>query len=124
VLDCPGGTFQGAGVKTVVLFFEKGAPTRKVWFYQLDPGRNMGKTNPLNDADLADFIDRQKTFADSPKSWSVDVKDIDPKTCDLSVKNPDGGEEISHRSPADIMKEIAALDKESAEVLKSIKALL
>ena len=49
VPDCPGGTFQGAGVKTVVLFFEKGSPTRKVWFYQLDPGRNMGKTNPLND---------------------------------------------------------------------------
>ncbi len=47
VLDCPQGTFLGAGVKTVVLFFEKGAPTRKVWYYQLDPGRNMGKTNPL-----------------------------------------------------------------------------
>ena len=52
VLDCPGGTFQGAGVKTVVLFFEKGAPTRKIWYYQLDPGRNLGKTNPLNDDDL------------------------------------------------------------------------
>lgn len=124
VLDCPGGTFQGAGVKTVVLFFEKGAPTRKVWFYQLDPGRNLGKTNPLNDADLADFIDRQKSFADSPKSWSVDVKDIDPKTYDLSVKNPNGGEEISHRSPQEIMEEIAALDQESAEVLGNIKALL
>ncbi len=68
VLDCPGGTFQGAGVKTVVLFFEKGAPTRKVWFYQLDPGRNLGKTNPLNDDDLAEFVKLQKTFADSPKS--------------------------------------------------------
>ena len=55
ILDCPGGTFQGAGVKTVVLFFDKGAPTRTVWYYQLDPGRNMGKTNPLNDADLAEF---------------------------------------------------------------------
>ena len=77
VLDCPGGTFQGAGVKTVVLFFEKGAPTRKIWFYQLDPGRNLGKTNPLNDADLAEFIKLQKTFADSPKSWSVDAKTID-----------------------------------------------
>ena len=74
VLDCPGGTFQGAGVKTVVLFFEKGAPTRKVWFYQLDPGRNLGKTNPLNDDDLAEFVKLQKTFADSPKSWSVDAK--------------------------------------------------
>jgi type I restriction enzyme M protein len=124
VLDCPGGTFLGAGVKTVVLFFEKGAPTRKVWFYQLDPGRNMGKTNPLNDTDLAEFIKLQKTFADSPKSWSVKVADIDKSTFDLSVKNPDGGEEITHRSPADIMKEIAELDHESAKVLKSIKALL
>ena len=124
VLDCPGGTFQGAGVKTVVLFFEKGAPTRKVWFYQLDPGRNLGKTNPLNDADLSDFIDRQKRLEDSPKSWSVEVKDIDRKTYDLSVKNPDGGEEIIHRSPQQIMEEIAALDAESAEVLETIKGLL
>ena len=124
VLDCPGGTFQGSGVKTVVLFFEKGTKTRNVWFYQLDPGRNMGKTNPLNDADLAEFIALQKTKADSPKSWSLDVAAIDPKTFDLSVKNPNGGEEISHRSPRDIMIEIAALDAESAEVLGNIKALL
>jgi type I restriction enzyme M protein len=92
VLDCPGGTFQGAGVKTVVLFFEKGAPTRKVWYYQLDPGRNMGKTNPLNDNDLAEFVELQNTKADSLKSWSVDAADIDPATFDLSVKNPNGGE--------------------------------
>ena len=124
VLDCPGGTFQGAGVKTVVLFFEKGAPTRKVWYYQLEPGRNMGKTNPLNDADLAEFIALQKTFADSPKSWSVEAASIDPATFDLSVKNPDGGEAVVHRSPQDIMDEIAALDAESAEVLGNIRALL
>ena len=124
VLDCPSGTFQGAGVKTVVLFLEKGTKTRKVWFYQFAPGRNMGKTNPLNDADLAEFIALQKTKADSPKSWSVDVAAIDPKTFDLSVKNPNGGEEIAHRSPQEIMDEIAALDAESAEVLGNIKALL
>jgi type I restriction enzyme M protein len=124
VLDCPGGTFIGAGVKTVVLFFEKGTKTRKVWFYQLDPGRKMGKTNPLNDNDLIDFIDRQKTFADSPKSWSVDVAAIDQKTFDLSVKNPDGGEEIAHRSPLEIMDEITALDAESADILTKIRRLL
>ncbi len=124
VLDCPGGVFQGAGVKTVVLFFEKGTKTRKVWFYQLDPGRNLGKTNPLNDADLAEFVKLQKTFPDSPKSWSVDVKTIDPATFDLSVKNPNGGEAVAHRSPQEIMDEIAALDAESAEVLGNIKALL
>ena len=124
VLDCPGGTFQGAGVKTVVLFFEKGAPTRKVWYYQLDPGRNMGKTNPLNDADLAEFIELQKTYADSEKSWSVDAAQIDAVNYDLSVKNPNGGEEVIHRSPQAIMDEIAALDAESAEVLAKIRALL
>jgi len=124
VLDCPGGTFQGAGVKTVVLFFEKGAPTRNVWFYQLEPGRNMGKTNPLNDADLAEFIELQKTFADSPRSWSVDVASVDQKRFDLSVRNPNRVEEVTHRTPADIIDEIAVLDAESAEVLENIKALL
>jgi type I restriction enzyme M protein len=124
VLDCPGGTFQGAGVKTVVLFFEKSAPTRKTWFYQLDPGRNLGKTNPLNDDDLAEFVKLKKTHADSPKSWSVDAKTIAPTTWDLSVKNPNGGEEVKHRSPKEIMKEIAALDAESAKVLEKIETLL
>jgi type I restriction enzyme M protein len=124
ILDCPGGVFQGAGVKTVVLFFEKGTKTRKIWFYQLDPGRSLGKTNPLNDADLAEFVKLQKTFADSPKSWSVDTKSIDPKTFDLSVKNPNGGEAVAHRSPKEIIDEIAALDAESAELLGNIKALL
>jgi type I restriction enzyme M protein len=124
VLDCPGGTFQGAGVKTVVLFFEKGRPTRKVWYYQLDPGRNLGKTNPLNDDDLAEFVKLQKTCVDSPKSWSVDAKGIDAETFDLSVKNPNGGETVTHRSPQEIMKEIAALDIESAQVLEKIKVLL
>jgi type I restriction enzyme M protein len=124
ILDCPGGTFQGAGVKTVVLFFEKGAPTRRVWFYQLSPGRNLGKTNPLNDDDLADFVERQKTFADSPQSWSVDVATIDPATFDLSVKNPAGGEAVALRTPREILDEIAALDAEAAEVLEVIRGLV
>jgi type I restriction enzyme M protein len=124
VLDCPQGTFQGAGVKTVVLFFEKGAPTRKIWFYQLDPGRSLGKTNPLNDADLAEFVELQKTFADSAKSWSVDAASIDPESFDLSVKNPNGGEKAAHRSPREILDEIAALDAESAKALASIRDLL
>jgi type I restriction enzyme M protein len=123
VLDCPGGTFQGAGVKTVVLFFEKGAPTRKLWYYQLDPGRNLGKTNPLNDDDLVEFVELQQTFGDSPTSWSVAASAIDKGTFDLSVKNPNG-EEITHRSPQAIMDEIAALDAESAKVLGNIRTLL
>jgi type I restriction enzyme M protein len=124
VLDCPSGTFQGAGVQTVVLFFQKGSPTRKIWFYQLDPGRSLGKTNPLNDDDLAEFVRLQKTFADSPKSWTFDLAEIDKNTFDLSVKNPNRGEVVVHRSIEDILDEITVLDKEGAEVLKSIRRLL
>jgi type I restriction enzyme M protein len=124
VLDCPGGTFLGAGVKTVVLFFEKGAPTRNVWYYQLDPGRNMGKTNPLNDDDLVEFVELQKTFANSAKSWRIDASKVDPETVDLSVKNPSAVTEVKHRSPREIMDEIAVLDAESADVLTGIRALL
>lgn len=124
ILDCPAKTFPGAGVKTVVLFFEKGKPTENVWYYQLDPGRSLGKTNPLNANDLAEFIELQQSFAPSPKSWTVNVSDVDQGTYDLSVKNPDGGEEVTLRSPQEILDEIVALDAESAEILNQIRGLL
>ena len=84
----------------------------------------MGKTNPLNDADLMPFIKSQKTFADTAQSWSVDVAAVNASTFDLSVKNPNGDEVVAHRSPQDIMDEIAALDAEAADVLASIRKLL
>jgi type I restriction enzyme M protein len=124
VLDLPAGTFTGAGVKTVVLFFEKGTPTRKVWFYHLNLDRNLGKTNSLSEKDLADFVTLQKTKAESENSWSIDVKDVDQNTFDLSAKNPNKKEEASLRPPEDILKNMKALDKESEEILKSIHKLI
>jgi len=124
ILDCPSGTFQGAGVKTVVLFFKKGEPTKKIWYYQLKPGRNMGKTNPLSEKDLEEFIELQKKSKDSDLSWSVDVATVNQQTWDLSVKNPKGNDEVVHRSPTEIIAEIEALDAENQEILQRIKALL
>lgn len=124
ILDCPSGTFLGAGVKTIVLFFEKGSATRKIWYYQLDPGRTLGKTNPLNDNDLADFIELQKTFANSPKSWTVNIQDLDPNTLDLSAKNPNKQEDSSYRTPSEIIEDILALDTESAKALARVKEML
>ena len=124
VLDMPGGTFHGAGVKTVVLFFEKGAPTRKIWFYKLAPGRNLGKTNPLNDDDLKEFVALQAKFKDSENSWTMDAKTIDTVTYDLSAKNPNKADETELRDPKDIIAEMAALDAESAEILAGIGRML
>ena len=124
VLDCPGGTFLGAGVKTVVLFFEKGAPTRHVWYYLLDPGRTMGKTDPLNDADLAEFVTHQADFTIGLKSWIVEAEEIDRESWDLSVKNPNREEDAPLRDPEDIIAEIVALDAESVKILKGIQGML
>jgi type I restriction enzyme M protein len=138
ILDCPSGTFIGAGVKTVVLFFDKAisidqrplsgvegeAATKQIWYYQLDPGRNMGKTNSLNDEDLREFVELQATRAESEKSWLVDMADIDRDTFDLSVKNPNKAEEAPLREPQEILAAIAALDTESAEILAGIQGML
>jgi type I restriction enzyme M protein len=124
VLDMPGGTFTGAGVKTVVLFFEKGSPTKKVWYYQLNLDRNLGKTNALNEKDLEDFVMLQKTQAESENSWSIKVKDIDQKSFDLSAKNPNKKEETGLRDPKEILSEMRALDKESELILNSILELI
>ena len=124
ILDCPGGTFQGAGVKTVVLFFEKGAPTRQVWYYQLDPGRSMGKTNPLNDEDLKEFVSLQPEKAGGEKSWLVEVDDLDKESWDLSVKNPHAPEEEPLREPEQIIADMLARDVETRLILEDIRGML
>ena len=124
ILDMPAGTFTGAGVKTVVLFFTKGEPTKKIWYYSLNPGRNMGKTNSLNDKDMLDFKTLQKTKADSENSWSINISDIDENTYDLSVKNPHTPDEDELRTPKQILAEMESLDKETNKILASIKELV
>ncbi len=125
VLDCPGGTFQGAGVKTVVLFFEKGTQTRKSLVLPARPRPQSGqdqstqRRRPRRVRETA-----RRPLPTRPRAGAWTPRAIDPATFDLSVKNPNGGEEVAHRSPEDIMDEIAALDAESAEVLGNIKALL
>ena len=116
ILDLPSGVFQGAGVKTVVLFFDKGTPTRHIWYYQLNPGRNLGKTNALSDEDLAEFVELQKTKADSENSWTVDVTTLGDD-CDLSVKNPHKVEERDERTPSQIYASIENLLEEADGIL-------
>ena len=124
VLDLPGGTFTGAGVKTVVLFFEKGKPTKKTWYYQLNLDRNLGKTNPLNEDDLAEFVKLQAKKKNSDNSWTVKIGDVDGESFDLSVKNPNRDDEVVLREPEEILDEIQELDQEASEILETIRGLV
>jgi type I restriction enzyme M protein len=73
---------------------------------------------------LADFVALQKTKADSENSWTINVKDIDQNTFDLSAKNPNKKEEAALRQPQAILEEMKALDEESADILNSILELI
>ena len=119
ILDLPSGVFQGAGVKTVVLFFDKGKKTEKIWYYQLNPGRNLGKTNALNEDDLADFLTLQKTKKDSENSWTVDVSTLN-EDCDLSVKNPHKVEEVDERTPEEVYDNLRSLGHQANDILDSL----
>lgn len=116
ILDLPSGVFTGAGVKTVVLFFDKGTPTDRIWYYQLNPGRNLGKTNALNEDDMAEFLRMQKTREESENSWLVDVKTLG-EDCDLSVKNPNRVEVVDERTPIQILNTINDLQQENNQIL-------
>ena len=124
ILDMPQGTFQGAGVKTVVLFFQKGEPTKKIWYYQLDPGRKLGKTSPLNDGDMKDFVETQRSNPETENSWTFKLVNIDEETLDLSPKNPNTPEEAPLRSPEEILEEMEVLDNETNSILQSLKELI
>ena len=119
VLDLPSGVFTGAGVKTVVLFFEKGRKTDKIWYYQLNLDRNLGKTNPLNEQDLEDFVNLQKTKAESENSWTVSVSDLN-ESYDLSVKNPNKIEVVDTRTPREIAEQIRTLNDANTQLLNEI----
>ena len=124
VLELPGGAFTGTGVKTVVLFFEKGNTTKKVWYYLLNLARNLGKTNSLTERDLEEFITLSTTQAWSENSWCVSVEDINKSTWDLTATNPNRKDTTDKRTPDEILAEIEELDLEAATAIAAIKELL
>ena len=117
ILDLPSGVFTGAGVKTVVLFFTKGEPTKKIWYYQVD--KHFTKTSPLTEPDLEELISLQKTKEDSENSWSIDVESLDD-ACDLSVKNPNKVEVVDERKPVEILNSIKELNEEIDNLIVDI----
>lgn len=87
------------------------------------PGRSLGKTSPLNDDDLKEFIELQKTYANSEKSWAVDISEVKTSSYDFSVRNPNGKLEQPLRSMEEILAEMEASDEDANEILNGIKEM-
>src|SRR5690606_38071795 len=121
ILDLPRGTFYGAGVKTVVLFLKKGSPTNNIWYYKLDPKRNLGKSKPLSNDDFVDFLEKIKKQEISENSWVVNINDIDKNTFDLTPIHPNGEKIERVLSPDEIITSVSQQSIDFNSELKQIK---
>ena len=124
ILYLPEKTFQGSTVVTIVLFFTKGLSTKKIWYYELDPGRKLSKSNPLLDVEMIDFIDLYQLKQSSPKSWSIDISDISNSTFDLSFENPSKPKEPKLRLPEEILTEMTKLNQETKNIISTLQEFI
>ncbi len=85
VLSLPGGVFTqaGAGVKTNVLFFTKGQPTEKIWYYDLSHVKILKRT-PLTLSHFDHFFNVLSNFEDSDYSWTIDLTERKAKAAEES----------------------------------------
>lgn len=124
ILSLPGGTFvnAGAGVKTNLLFFTKGRPTEKVWYYDLADVK-VGKKKPLTMEKFEQFFELLPTRADSERSWTITREEIKAKNYDLKAVNPNVKPDEDTRTPEELLDFIEAKGKEVAEAVAALRAM-
>ena len=125
IVSLPAGVFTaaGAGVKTNLLFFTKGQPTERVWYYDLSDIK-VGKKSPLTLAHFAEFFRLLPERAESEHSWTVTREQIEEKRYDLKAVNPNARHEQDTRTPAELLDLIEAKGREVAEALAALRAHL
>jgi type I restriction-modification system DNA methylase subunit len=121
----PGGVFTtaGAGVKTNLLFFTKGKPTERIWYYDLSDIK-VGKKTPFTAEKFGDFFELLKTRGDSPRSSTIDRKTINAKNYDLKAVNPKAPDGTDRRTPEELLAIIDAKGREVEEALAPLRELL
>jgi type I restriction enzyme M protein len=123
IVSLPGGVFTaaGAGVKTNLLFFTKGGPTERIWYYDLSDIK-VGKKTPFTRARFDDFFNLLPVRADSPRSWTVTRAEIEARNFDLKAVNPNAKVEEDRRTPAELLDIIERKQKEIADVIAALRA--
>jgi type I restriction enzyme M protein len=122
ILSLPPGTFvnAGAGVKTNLLFFSKGKPTERVWYYDLSDIK-VGKKSPLTLDKFEEFFRLLPDRVDSEHSWMVTRQEIEAKNFDLKAVNPHAKSHEDTRTPEELLDLIEAKGREVAEALAVLR---
>lgn len=122
ILSLPPGTFMnaGAGVKTNLLFFTRGTPTERIWYYDLSEVK-VGKKNPLTAAHFEEFSRLLPDRADNERSWTVTRQEIEAKNYDLKAVNPHAKSNEDTRTPEELLDLIEAKGREVANALAALR---
>lgn len=125
VLSLPAGAFvnAGAGVKTNLLFFTKGRPTERIWYYDLSDVK-VGKKNPLTLEKFDEFFRLLPGRADSEHAWTIERKEIEARGYDLKAVNPSAKNEEDTRTPEELLDIIEAKGREVAEAIAALRKML
>ena len=125
VVSLPSGVFTqaGAGVKTNLLFFTKGSPTKSVWYHDLSDVK-VTKKKPLLLSQFDEFFQLLPGRGDGEHSWSAPRSDIEAKNYDLKAVNPHRTAPVDTRTPEELIATIEAKGREIEDALASLKKLL
>ena len=125
IVSLPGGVFTQAGAssaKTNLLFFTKGKPTERVWYYDLSDVK-VTKRQPLTLARFDEFFTLLPERADSEHSWTVSREEIESRNYDLKAVNPHRPSDADARTPAELIAAIEEADQEMQLALAELKRL-
>ena len=125
IVSLPSGAFvnAGAGVKTNLLFFAKGKPTKKIWYYDLSDIK-VGKKSPLKLEHFEEFFrllsDKSDLSDTSDRAWTVTREEIEAKNFDLKAVNPNRRNDEDTRTPEELIALIKAKGREVEQALEAL----
>jgi type I restriction enzyme M protein len=124
IVSLPSGAFvnAGAGVKTNLLFFTRGKPTERIWYYDLSDIK-MGKKRPLTLAYFEEFFRLLAARGDSDHSWTVERKEIEARGYDLKAVNPNAKRDEDVGTPEELLDIFEAKGREVTEALAALRAM-
>ncbi len=126
VVSFPSGVFKPySGVGTAALIFQKGSPTKSVWFYDLaaDGFSLDDKRTPIEANDIPDVLAKWAQREEGPNSYRVPIEKIQENDWSLAAGRykPVTAEAASHDAPADILRDVLKIEN---EIIRRGKALL
>jgi type I restriction enzyme M protein len=107
-------------VKTNLLFFTKGEPTARIWYYDLSTIK-VGKRNPLTLAHFEEFFRLLPERADSAQSWTALRQEIEAKNYDLKAVNPRAKHDADIRTPEELLDVIESKAREVTQALGALR---